>query len=306
MKGKPFKPMLAVTCEDVSKIKFPVYASLKIDGIRASIHNGVVMSRSMKPIPSPYVQAKFGKPEYEGFDGELVCGDLLHKDVFNRSTRACMSSTLPEGFTEADLKFYVFDAIGDGLYIERIGFVVLSSFAEKSGVEVLKQCLIEDVKQLNEYEKSALDSGAEGVMLRSLGGKYKQGRSTVKEGYLLKLKRFSDSEAEVIGFEEKMHNANEATVGELGQTKRSSHKENMVPMDTLGSLVVRDIYSGVEFNIGTGFDDKLRKEIWDNKEDWLTKIVKYKHFEIGKVDKPRFPVYLGEAVFVGERMLEDM
>ena len=84
----------------------------------------------------------------------------------------------------------------------------------------------EDVLQ---YEKEFLEIGAEGVMLRSPTGPYKQGRSTLKEGYLLKVKQFTDAEARVIGFDEKMHNANEADVGELGQTKRSSHAENLIP-----------------------------------------------------------------------------
>ena len=39
---------------------------------------------------------------------------------------------------------------------------------------------------------------------------YKQGRSTVREGYLLKVKTFLDDEATVVRFEERMHNGNEA------------------------------------------------------------------------------------------------
>lgn len=297
--SKPWKPMLAVSCDDISKIKFPVFASLKLDGIRASIHNGVVMSRSMKPIPNKQVQEKFGKPEYEGFDGEIIYGDSLDKEVFNKSTRSCMSFELPEGFSVDELKFFVFDVIGECCYSERQEKII-TGWPEVTGVHKLTQHLMEDIDQLDKYESNLLARGAEGVMVRSLDGPYKQGRSTLKEGYLLKLKRFSDSEAKIIGFEEKMHNANEATVGELGQTKRSSHKDNLVPMETLGSLKVVDIHSGVEFNIGTGFDDKLRAEIWSNKESWMGKIVKYKHFEVGSKDLPRFPVYLGE------RMLEDI
>lgn len=34
-----FRPMLATACEDISAIKYPVLASLKLDGIRCVIKN---------------------------------------------------------------------------------------------------------------------------------------------------------------------------------------------------------------------------------------------------------------------------
>jgi len=294
---KPFRPMLAVACEDLSKVKYPCLLSEKLDGIRASIHNGVVMSRSMKPIPSQAIQDKFGKPEYEGYDGEIIYGNKNAPDVFNKSTRACMSHQLPEEMNVSDLHFYVFDVISEGGYEIR-----WDNIEPDSGNNVHRLWIgqVNSAEEVQKFESEFLGAGAEGVMLRSPTGPYKQGRSTLKEGYLLKVKQFSDAEAIVIGFEEKMHNANEAEVGELGQTKRSSCMENLVPMNTLGSLHVRDIETGVDFHIGTGFNDAQRKEIWESREDWLGKIVKYKSFKVGVKEKPRHPVFLGV------RMKEDM
>jgi DNA ligase-1 len=300
--SKVFRPMLAVACTDLTKVGYPVYLSEKLDGIRMSVHGGVCMSRSMKPIPSKAVQTKFGKPEYEGFDGEIVYGHKNAKDVFNKSTRCCMSVELPDDFEVDQIKFFVFDKIGDLPYEERYWNIV-TGWPEVTGVYKLRNQLVNSAEEVAEIEKEFLEVGAEGVILRSLTGPYKQGRSTLKEGYLLKVKQFSDSECIVLGFEEKMHNANEATVGELGQTKRSSHQDNMVPMNTLGSLHVRDLVTGVDFHIGTGFNDVQRKNIWDNKEDWLGKVVKYSHFEAGVKDKPRFPVFVQ---FIGERATWDM
>jgi DNA ligase-1 len=98
----------------------------------------------------------------------------------------------------------------------------------------------------------------------------------------------------VIGFEEKLHNANEATVDELGHTKRSSHQDNMIPMDTLGSLMLR-MADGTEFSCGCfkGFDDAWRKSTWDNRDKYLGKLAKIKSQPTGVKDKPRFPVFLG-------------
>ena len=69
------KPLLS--CEvPLDKINFPVYVSTKLDGLRAVVIDSVVYSRSLKPIRNKYVQRLFGKQEYNGFDGELVVGDI--------------------------------------------------------------------------------------------------------------------------------------------------------------------------------------------------------------------------------------
>jgi DNA ligase-1 len=130
-------------------------------------------------------------------------------------------------------------------------------------------------------------------MLRDPNGRYKFGRSTAKEGILLKVKRFSDAEAVIVGFEERMHNGNPATTDALGHTERSSHKENLTGRGDLGALVVKCELFESEFNIGTGFDDATRKEIWDNRETYLGKVVKFKYQTAGMKDVPRFPVYVG-------------
>lgn len=285
-----FKPLLAVACEDITTLKYPVIASVKCDGIRAIIKDGVVYSRTMKPIPSEEVQKKFGKTEYDGLDGELVYGDLYAPDAFNKSTSFCMSKKVPEGLDSENIFFYVFDYVIDFPYRNRILYVADKAAGE--GIKMLPQHWMYAPEELKAFQAKVVEAGGEGVMIRSPEGKYKQGRSTLKEGILLKLKLFSDDEATVAGFEEKMHNTNEATVDELGYTERSTKKDGMVPADTLGALVVESEKWG-RFNIGTGFDDALRKEIWNNRSEWLGQLVKFKYFEVGTLQKPRFPSFLG-------------
>jgi DNA ligase-1 len=131
------------------------------------------------------------------------------------------------------------------------------------------------------------------VILRDPAGLYKFGRSG-KTGPLLKLKRFIDFEAEVIGVYEEMHNANVATKNELGRTSRSSAKAGKIGKGTLGGLILRAINgpaAGVEFRCGTGFDAAARAELWANPP--IGKVAKVKSFPIGVKDKPRHPVWLG-------------
>lgn len=283
------KPMLAVEAKD---FKYPIYASPKLDGIRAVIDDAMVLSRSLKPIPNAFVQDTLGHAALSGLDGELTVGPANHKNVMQATTSGVMSR---DG--EPDFTFWLFDFWTNVTmpYGERLQIMQRAQrdgvFDGQTRVQLLEQVLVHNDEELRAYERSILEQGFEGVMLRSPAGVYKYGRSTAREGYLLKLKRFVDAEAVVIGFEEKMHNANEATVDELGHTKRSSHQANLVPMDTLGALVVKDVKTGVSFSIGTGFDDALRKEIWTRRQHYIDQLVTYKHFEVGAVDKPRFPVF---------------
>lgn len=274
------KPMLA--CEaDLSKLKFPVLASPKLDGVRALVRDGVVLSRSLKPIPNRHVQMMFGRPELEGFDGELILGDPTHPEAYRRTVSAVMSI---EGAHDVD--FHVFDRWDrDYPYNE----VTLSY-----GLTIpVFSNPIHNMEELEEYEDAILDKGYEGVILRDPQSPYKFGRSTAKEGYLLKLKRFADSEAEVIGFEELLHNQNEATINETGHIERSTKQGGLLHADTLGALIVRDIHSGVEFKIGTGFTAAERQKFWNLRAPLRGALVKYLYFPTGSKEKPRFPSFQG-------------
>lgn len=280
---KDFRPMLAGKAE-IDKLVFPVLGSPKLDGVRAIVKDGVLLSRSLKPIPNKALQARFSVGELDGCDGELIVGLPHAKDVYNRTIREVMTIDGADTAT-----FHVFDRIApvDATYINRN-----TTLPKMERVTPVPQAVIPDAEQLLKVEQALIAFGFEGVMLRSLGGRYKYGRSTTNEGYLLKLKRFEDSEAVVIGMEELQHNANEATVSELGLTKRSTHQENKIGLGTMGALIVRDLKTGVEFNIGTGFTAEQRAWWWAHGRD-DSRIIKYKFFPVGVKDKPRHPVYIG-------------
>jgi DNA ligase-1 len=70
----------------------------------------------------------------------------------------------------------------------------------------------------------------------------------------------------------------------------------------MGTLVVRDLDTNVEFEIGTGFTAAHRQEFWEQTTSVVGRIVKYKHFPHGAKDKPRHPVFLGfrDPIDMGE------
>lgn len=309
------KPMLAIDCGDVDSVVFPVIVSPKLDGVRAIISKGSVFSRTLKLIPNHNVQALLGNLP-EGLDGELLTGDPCAPDVYRKTVSMVMSETAEiEG-----LVYHVFDIQEAGTFAERFLHLVsiFGGLENRDALELVPQTQIENASRLSELETDYVEIGYEGVILRATHGPYKHGRSTVREGYLLKLKRFVDSEAEVIGVTELMHNGNEAKTNELGRTARSTHKANKTGMGVLGALSVRDVKTGVEFEIGTGFSARERGQLWADETNAPTtykcvdedgssidvpvlpsgtatvgRLAKYKYFAGGSKDKPRFPVFLG-------------
>lgn len=292
-----FRPMLAAPVEKLP-IRFPVYISPKIDGIRGVVADSdTILSRKLKPIPNLHVQKCFRQNSLlDGLDGELLVGIATSSSAFLQSTSGLMTHTGSPDFT-----FWVFDdiVVGDLPFKRRIEIVhgrvqsINALHKLPFRLEALEHHLVHSMEELIEVEDMWLEMGFEGVMIRDPDGLYKYGRSTEKQGWLLKLKRFEDSEAVITGFVEQVHNANEAKVDALGLTERSSHKANQIPLGTLGALVVRDIHHGWEFEIGTGFTEKQRQEIWDNRHNWLGTLIKYQYFAVGMKDKPRFPSYRG-------------
>lgn len=279
-----FKPMLA-TDADLNNLKFPLLASAKLDGVRATVRDGVVYSRSNKPIPNAFVQEQLRHLEH--FDGELIVGDPTSKTCY----RDTVSHVMSHDKRDFALKYFVFDHVRDcGVpYTQRLDRIKDS--AKSQCVVYHRQHVVNNLEQLLAFEEQLLEEGYEGLILRANDAPYKFGRSTVREGFLLKLKRFSDSEFTVIGFEERLHNGNTATTNELGRTKRSSHAAGKTPLGDLGALVLQG--DGFTFNCGTGFTDDERSAIWNNQDAYLGQVAKVKHFEVGVKTAPRHPVFLG-------------
>ena len=276
---------------DLDKLTFPLYASIKLDGIRAVVIGGVLMSNSLKPIRNKHVQSLFG--HLEGFDGELIVGDANHPNVMQNTTSGVMSAN-----GEPQVTFHCFDLCEAGgntlpYSARKKRLAILHADKNTENCVLLEQTLVNSLDEILELEAAALEQGYEGLMLRGVESPYKYGRSTTREGYLLKLKRFSHDEAEIIGYEPLYTNTNESKVNELGNSHRSSSKDGLVALEQLGSFLCRDLKTGIEFNVGGGFTLAQRITMWRNPDSYIGLVLRYKHFPISVKDKPRMPVFAG-------------
>jgi len=286
--SKITKPMTADKVQ-IDKVIYPVIATPKLDGIRCLKIDGKVLSRSFKPIANVFIRETLTELLHEGMDGEIMSGETFGE---------CSSNVMGRK-GEPDFVYNAFDMVSSELdepYLDRL--VKLRRTVDAINdprVRYVQEVVIGTEAELLSYEGQCLDAGYEGIMLRHPDGPYKCGCSTVRQGWLMKFKRFVDSEAVIIGFEEQMHNENELTKDELGHAKRSSAKAGKVPAGTLGKFLVRDLTTGVELAIGTGLGltFEIRQEVWDNRDKYMGKLVKYKSQPTGVKDKPRFPIWLG-------------
>lgn len=291
------RPMLAhsepVEPRNVDLSQGPVWVSPKLDGVRCLQMERISMSRALKPLPNRYVQEQLAAPELDGLDGEVVVGSATAEDCINKTTSGVMSR---DG--EPDFTYYVFDCwhTPNAGYRQRYGYVkrrILAARRLGLPVELVSQKLCQTHSEIEEAVGLNYEAGYEGSIIRSFDGRYKYNRSTLREGLLLKVKESIDSEIRITGFEEMMHNVNAAKLDERGFTKRSTHKDNMVPAGTLGLLRGIDMASGEEIIVGPGKMTAEEKQyVWGNREAILGTIAKYRYAKHGIKDKPRFPRWI--------------
>lgn len=285
------RPMLAADCKgDLSKLRFPLLASAKIDGVRCLIVDGKPVSRTLKPIRNHFVRCYLSQHwQLPDLDGELGVGDATHPNAMQNTTSGVMSA---DG--EPDFTYHVFDRHSSPAHFHS-RYAGLLELELPPRVVVHPHQYLRTVAELEAMEEAVLAQGYEGLIVRDPLAAYKMNRSTLREGGMVKIKRHVDAEAIVIGAEELMHNANEATTNALGYTERTSHLANQVGMGTLGSLHVRLLSDpACTFHIGSGFTAAQRAQLWAERETLPGRLAKFKSFSASGVkDKPRHPVFLG-------------
>jgi DNA ligase 1 len=278
------RPMLAtkVSASQLEALTYPLLVQPKIDGIRCLITKDGAVSRNYKPIPNRYIRECLSREAYIGLDGELVAGDSF------RETSSAVKSQ--EG--TPNFSYIVFDVWNiPGLSFEERWMSLLSTVNPgENGILLCWTYSALDAQEVLSFHRRFIEDGWEGSILRSLSGYYKHGRSTLREQKLLKLKEFQKGYAVVVGVEELMVNRNPQTEDAFGLAERAKKKDLLESGGTLGALRCKTIESGVEFKIGTGFDDETRLALWRNPP--IGEIVEYLHFDTsGDYSKPRFPSF---------------
>lgn len=284
------RPMKGVAVEDLQLIRLPCLAFPKIDGFRCVLGEHPMTSR-MSPFPNKHFHKTLSGllPSHVMLDGEVVVGKRRGKGVLQRTSSGLTSQ---EG--EPEFTLWVFD-----YFHAEAPFDIRSTNAEQwvvnldhANIRFLKYQYIDTYKKLVAYLEKCLERGFEGIITRDPKGIYKQGKSTLREQWMLKVKPFEDAEGRVTGYYEEMENTNAAERLSTGKLKRSSAKAGKLAKGTLGGLILEDLKSGVEVRVGGGFTKEQRIRLWLIKETLLGELVKYKKQTVGEKDKPRHPNFV--------------
>ena len=281
------KPMLADKCERLHDLTFPLLATPKLDGIRCLKINGRALTRSFKPVSNRFIREWIEANLPDGLDGELIVKGTTFNETAGHVGRES---------GEPDFTFAVFDYVSEGLDVPyACRMQELARLPDFARVNKVLPEEIRSLEQLMAYEERCVAEGYEGVMIRTPGSPYKCGRSTEREGYLLKIKRFEDAEAVVVSTYEGMSNQNTAEKDAFGRTKRSMAQSGMVGRGELGGFVVRHVETGIEFRLGynhvVGGVDRV--SLWQQRESLTGRLVKFKHQPSGAKEAPRFPKFIG-------------
>ena len=303
------KPMLATDYEE-QKLRFPLIAQPKIDGVRGVNFFGSLTGRSLKAHKNKYTTKFYSHSCLVGLDGELAANHECHPDLC-RITSSALSTIEGEPFT----LWWLFDYITpqtillpykdryDAL-VNRVREMYSINNEVWQHLRVVPSIVCNSLEELLEWDTKWLEEGYEGTIIRDMNGKYKQGRSTVREMGLLRIKRFIESEALIMGIVEGETNINEAQINELGKTFRTSHKDGKIPNGLIGSLTCKqlgDVFDptnpdiklledGQEITVSPGtLTEDEKRMYFQNQGLIIGRITKYKFFPKGMKDKPRFP-----------------
>jgi ATP-dependent DNA ligase len=191
------------------------------------------------------------------------------------------------------IQFHVLDWYGkDTTYNQRI-FDAYTACKDIPSARCEYPSTCDNAKELFNF-LLRFEGHGEGICFRTPDSPYKQGRSTLKEQYLVKLARFSRTELTIVGFEEQQENGNPDLYNEVGYMKRQTYADGMIGKNTLGAFICTDAKGQrVKVGSGVGLTDKLRKEIWDNRDCYYDKQITVKFKSYGMKDVLRHPIFVG-------------
>lgn len=263
---------------------FDVMLGTPIDKVKLKGNEWISISRKLNGTRCAFIGDKCmtrqGK-EYKGLDHIIrdlhslglkncfVDGELLYKneenlsdsEAFQKGTGIAMS----KDNDKSSLKLVIFDVFpleefwngnSKESYYKRKQMLLeikedIELFDEVKNVEVVQMCYEGvDHSQIWKWLDYAEENDWEGIIL-NLDTQYECKRTK----NLIKVKKFFSADLKCIGIEEG-----------AGRNK-----------GTLGALICD--YKGNNVNVGTGFSDKDRKQIWQHPEDIIGKIISVKYKE---------------------------
>ncbi len=215
----------------------------------------------------PHINEMLDKLKIQAeLDGELYC----HKRPFDgeNGIEAICSRTVNLHSDYRSISYHVFDIVNELPQMRRL-ILIESLRGLHPDLVVAPFYLCESLEEILKIYDNLIEQGYEGIIVRQCDAPYVKKRSI----WVMKFKPKQKDEYEIVGFKEEFSKDHE-------------------PKDTLGALICIS-GDGNVFDVGTGFTDERRKQLWEGRDLLIGQIavVKYQHISSGR-QVPRFPVFV--------------
>lgn len=270
--GEPFEPMLAKNKDKPEDVSNWV-SQLKLDGHRLLIHINdgeyTAYTRVMNDVTHSLPELE----EIDWPDGEYIfdCEAVAHSETQGDLPFSKTSQRIGRKHNIGDfdykIKFYMFTLImDDGEDISQLS--QRDRFERLEDAAPTDEDLVEVIgldSDIDAGVQRAKDEGYEGVIIKDSTAEYHFGK---RSNSWRKIKITEETvDLKIVDFERRQGSETD-TLGNLGLETSDGHFVGYV---------------------GTGFDDELAKEIWENQDEYVGKIVEIQ-FE-GFDEKLRFPSF---------------
>ena len=237
------KPMLAPNGEpNLDTLRYPVFASHKLDGVRFLAFDGKMYSRNMEPL-HPAVTKRF-QPVVEMAEKSGVCldGEIWTPGLaFNKITSAMAHPEMC-----GNLYLYVFDMLTiEEWYaarpwtpfhqrIKRYADWCDNHDPDGHSLVAVQQHTCENAEQVLALQEEAQANGWEGLMLKCPYSVYAHRRVTARQNEFWKLKFWDTINGVIVGFKQMQQLTDEAKEtntekSPLGRTKRGHRQGGAIP-----------------------------------------------------------------------------
>jgi DNA ligase-1 len=196
-------------------------------------------------------------------DGELYCHGMSFEQITSITSR---SMNIHEDHTK--IQYHIFDIVNDQPQVRRTKMI--QEFNNLSPwLVIVPFYLCYNLEDVMRAYDTIIDFKYEGIIVRNIDAPYERKRSL----WVMKFKPKQEDDYEITG------------------TQEEYDKEGL-PKDRLGALCCKS-GDGNSFNVGTGFTDEQRENLWNVKEilPGLRAKIKYQHITTGN-KVPRFPVFV--------------
>ena len=193
-----YYPMLAHSYEKhAAKIVFPCFVQPKLDGLRATYHDGRFFSRMRKPFPE---LTHLSKALADMNLGHLKLDGELYNHDYRENFEDLISAVKKNGPNTKDVQYHLYDVNIPGDYAKRLLTLEhISALIGDSAIRVVETRYVKTPAELVKAYEDFMEQGYEGAMLRNRAGEYLEQKRSYD---LQKLKEFQDDEFKVVGISE--------------------------------------------------------------------------------------------------------